>query len=291
MVLVNYFTVGQVAARLGVATPTVRTWDRRYGLSPSGRTPGGHRRYTRTDIERMQRVRDLVVTGMAPSKAVKLVGELDQEAGRTRSSVVHDVIDAVTRLDASDLATAAHGAITQMGVIEAWDRVLGPALVELDRQWELGSIPAESEPFATTRLLRVLRDHPRAPAQRHHRPVILVCVDEGHHKLPAIATEAALAGAGVSVIELGSRVPSDSIAQVAEALDPAIVVVWSHDRRTAEDGLSRLTDSLVLDCEVIRLGEGWADAEPMSMADLAQEVLGVLRMTKAGARLRSRHDH
>lgn len=287
----NYYSVGQVAARLGVATPTVRTWDRRYGLSPSGRTPGGHRRYTGADIDRMQRVRDLVVTGMAPAKAVKLVGELDQESGRIESAAIEALIDAVVRLDASELDTAGHGAITRMGVVEAWDRVLGPALSELDRQWELGIAPAKSEPFATTRLVRILRDHPRAPATRHHRPVILVCVDEGHHKLPAIATEAALAGAGISVIELGSRVPSDSIAQVAEAIDPAIVVVWSHDRRSAEDGLSKLTDSLVLDCEVVRLGDGWVDAAPMSMADLVQQVLAVLRVTESPGSLRSNHDH
>ncbi|MGA0066902.1 MAG: MerR family DNA-binding transcriptional regulator, partial [Candidatus Nanopelagicales bacterium] len=35
-------TVAAVARRLGVAPATLRTWDRRYGITPSDRTSGGH---------------------------------------------------------------------------------------------------------------------------------------------------------------------------------------------------------------------------------------------------------
>ncbi|MFD7406488.1 MerR family DNA-binding transcriptional regulator [Streptomyces sp. NPDC059866] len=34
-------TTGEVARRLGVAPTTVRSWDRRYGLAPTGRTVAG----------------------------------------------------------------------------------------------------------------------------------------------------------------------------------------------------------------------------------------------------------
>ena len=38
--------VGVVADWLGIPASTLRTWERRYGLGPSERTRGGHRRYT-----------------------------------------------------------------------------------------------------------------------------------------------------------------------------------------------------------------------------------------------------
>lgn len=38
-------SVAAVARRLGVAPATLRTWDRRYGLGPTGHTVGRHRKY------------------------------------------------------------------------------------------------------------------------------------------------------------------------------------------------------------------------------------------------------
>ena len=66
-------TVGAVAARLGVAPETVRSWGRRYGLTPSGRTAGGHRRFAAEDVERLVRMQRLVADGTAPSAAARLV--------------------------------------------------------------------------------------------------------------------------------------------------------------------------------------------------------------------------
>src|SRR5690625_1041050 len=46
-------TVAGVAARLGVAAPTLRTWARRYGLGPSGHVAGKHRRYGAEDLAQL----------------------------------------------------------------------------------------------------------------------------------------------------------------------------------------------------------------------------------------------
>src|SRR5690625_3299938 len=56
--------VGAVAVRLGIATPTLRTWERRYGIGPSRRTDGGHRRYTEDDIGRVELMQRLVGEGV-----------------------------------------------------------------------------------------------------------------------------------------------------------------------------------------------------------------------------------
>jgi len=63
--------VAAVAKRLGVAPATLRTWDRRYGLGPSGRTAGSHRRYTPDDVARLLVMRRLITEGYAPVDAAK----------------------------------------------------------------------------------------------------------------------------------------------------------------------------------------------------------------------------
>lgn len=65
-------TVAAVAARLGVAASTLRTWDRRYGLGASSHEAGRHRRYTRADIARLETMRQLTLRGVAPADAARI---------------------------------------------------------------------------------------------------------------------------------------------------------------------------------------------------------------------------
>ena len=66
-------SVGAAAGRLGVAPATVRSWERRYGLGPGGRSSGGHRRYTEADLNRLQRMQELVSRGHTPATAARTV--------------------------------------------------------------------------------------------------------------------------------------------------------------------------------------------------------------------------
>lgn len=65
-------TVAAVAARLGVAPATLRTWDRRYGLGPSEHTAGAHRRYSTADLARLVSMRSLTLDGVPPADAARL---------------------------------------------------------------------------------------------------------------------------------------------------------------------------------------------------------------------------
>ncbi|AEG43503.1 MerR family transcriptional regulator [Isoptericola variabilis] len=71
--------VAAVARRLGVAPATLRTWDRRYGLGPSGRTAGSHRRYTPEDVARLLVMRRLTLEGVAPVDAARAALDADVE--------------------------------------------------------------------------------------------------------------------------------------------------------------------------------------------------------------------
>lgn len=73
-------TVSAVARRLGVAPATLRTWDRRYGLGPTGHAAGTHRRYTPDDVARLTLMRRLTLDGVAPVDAAK-AALASEEAG------------------------------------------------------------------------------------------------------------------------------------------------------------------------------------------------------------------
>ena len=66
------FTVAAIARQLGLAPATLRTWDRRYGLGPQAHEAGLHRRYSHEDVARLQIMRRLVMSGMAPAQAAQV---------------------------------------------------------------------------------------------------------------------------------------------------------------------------------------------------------------------------
>ncbi|WP_433253088.1 MerR family transcriptional regulator [Streptosporangium sp. CA-135522] len=67
------YGIGAVARRLGVPAPTLRTWNLRYGVGPSRRSPGGHRRYDTGDLRRLEEMNRLIREGVPAADAARQV--------------------------------------------------------------------------------------------------------------------------------------------------------------------------------------------------------------------------
>ena len=65
-------SVSAVARRLGVAPATLRTWDRRYGVGPTGHSSGSHRRYAPGDVARLELMKRALTDGVSPAEAARL---------------------------------------------------------------------------------------------------------------------------------------------------------------------------------------------------------------------------
>src|SRR3954454_19698982 len=74
-------SVAAVARLLGVAPGTLRTWDHRYGVGPSGHEPGQHRRYAAADVSRLQWMRRLLLQGVSAAEAARVVTTSASAAG------------------------------------------------------------------------------------------------------------------------------------------------------------------------------------------------------------------
>lgn len=56
----EFFTVREAARLASVPAHTLRYWELRFGDLRPARRPGGHRRYTRQDLELILRIKDLL---------------------------------------------------------------------------------------------------------------------------------------------------------------------------------------------------------------------------------------
>ncbi len=69
------YSIGGISRMLGVPTATLRTWEERYGLVVPQRSPGGHRLYSRVQVELVRFVAERVESGMSPADAHRLLEE------------------------------------------------------------------------------------------------------------------------------------------------------------------------------------------------------------------------
>ncbi len=79
---------------LGIAVPTIRNWEERYGAIVPERSPGGHRLYSRDQMEQLRFIAAEVERGLSAADAHRLLAE-QREAGQLLGS---DARDGATRL-------------------------------------------------------------------------------------------------------------------------------------------------------------------------------------------------
>ncbi|RYI99584.1 MAG: MerR family transcriptional regulator, partial [Actinomycetales bacterium] len=122
------WTVGEVSTELDLPSSTIRTWERRYGLNPSVRTAGGHRRYDSDDVERLRLMTDLVNQGVTPAEAAGVVRR-SMLAGTTASSGSNkaarerwsdEVLDATRQLDAARIHALLKSVLSEHGAKAGW---------------------------------------------------------------------------------------------------------------------------------------------------------------------------
>lgn len=69
------YSIGTVAEMLDVPVGTLRTWEDRYGLVIPDRSSGGHRLYSREQIEQLRYIVAKVSEGMQPGDAHRLLAD------------------------------------------------------------------------------------------------------------------------------------------------------------------------------------------------------------------------
>ncbi|QDC25821.1 MerR family transcriptional regulator [Georgenia yuyongxinii] len=193
-------TVAAVAARLGVAASTLRTWDRRYGLGPSSHEAGSHRRYTPADVARLERMRHLTLQGVAPSDAARAALSSDPAVPleahpwprRLQESAAEEPAHHERLLvDPLSLAAAAlepdaprvHRMLDQevrdAGIVKAWTSLAKPALAMLSQRERSDRPGVDPEGVIATAVLTAVREVATAAERARESGVHLLRPGDG----------------------------------------------------------------------------------------------------------------
>lgn len=219
--------VAAVARRLGVAPATLRTWDRRYGLGPSGRTAGSHRRYTPDDVARLLVMRRLTLEGVAPVDAARAA----VEAGDAELEVATRTAPALpaVQVEAGEDADEPEFAEKFVGTVEAPDEAD-------DREVGTGPAPA-GEPAQEPRRARLRALPGGATGESTVRPVGGAGPRSATAPAPISGRVSALVDAALAY----SRTACDNLLVLGPDGDPA---TWWTD--LVEPAWRRLSERTVL---------------------------------------------
>lgn len=252
------WTPGKVAELLGVSPVTLRTWAARYGVGPSLRDDGRHRRYSDTDVRRLQHMQRLIDRGLRAREAAAAVFSGLEEAVPDVPAArrVEELERAAEDLDFAALAALLDELLDALGPARAWAEVLIPVLDHLGGRWLRGDVCFESEWALTGEIsLALQRYSARFANIPPGRAVLLACCPDERHSLPMEVLRAAMVEIGIPAVYLGQQVPAETTVGVAAKLEPAVVFLWSMSAGTIDDGLARRLRRRGF--EVVMAGPGW----------------------------------
>jgi DNA-binding transcriptional MerR regulator len=278
-------TVAAVARRLGVAPSTLRTWARRYGLGPSAHVSGTHRRYNEDDLQRLQAMRRLTLSGMPAADAARAVlaahgGDVEESAGGRKvgpggpgGRVIalpgghpgqRGLAAAAMALDATGIARLVRQSLADHGAIQTWDELVRPVLGAIGRRWETTGEGVEVEHLVTYTVDAVFRNHAlQGTEPAHGRPLLLASAPGELHNLPLSALSASVAEHGAAARQLGPATPAAAIAAAVRRTGPCALLLWSQVPATADVAVLAALPVTRPPVAVITAGPGWiADLLP-----------------------------
>ncbi len=218
-------SIQQASAALNVPAPTIRSWERRYGVPVADRSNGGHRRYTRGQLDRLRLMRDLIAEGRRPAGAAALV-----RAGYAASAepLVAALLRGARSMTPDGIAETLQVASQTLGLDRTVDEVLLPAMREVGEWWHAGQIDVAHEHLATNTARAWLSSVDSAGPSRSEPPIILSCGPRDQHTLGLEALDALLRHRRWDCRLLGARTPVESLGHAVQETSAVAVVLACH---------------------------------------------------------------
>jgi MerR family transcriptional regulator, light-induced transcriptional regulator len=232
----SWMRISELSRRVGVASDTLRMWERRYGLLSPRRTAGKIRLYSAVDEARVRVMTRHLSQGMPAAQAAELAkaARLTIRPGRRATVLEHDAAAAAARMsDALDAfnESAAEQALQQLlseyAPLAVIRDVVMPYLYEVGERWSSAHMTIAQEHFASnflhSRLLALARGWDRGLGPQ----AVLACGPGELHTLGLICFGIALHSHGWRITYLGAATPVDMVGSVAGVVRPDLIGVSS----------------------------------------------------------------
>ena len=219
--------ISEVALRLGVPLPTLRSWELRYEI-PHARTPGGrHRRYSPADLHALKLMRDLLARGLAARDAAERVTGLVHNTG-PEAAFINEFLSGAALSDTAAMRAVLTAGRDAFGLGPCLDGVLMPAMQQVGFWWQTARCDIAQEHLATETARSWLYLQLQIAPQPSQGPVLLTCGPTDMHTIGLESLAVLLREAGVACRLLSDRPSTLAVTTAIEVNRPRALVVVSH---------------------------------------------------------------
>ena len=247
------YNIKAVSQKTEIQAVTIRAWERRYGLLEPHRAENGYRLYSERDIAVLEWVKKQVDTGIVISS---VVAEFNQAIHTQKwpEAVISDkgpipckkvgipdielltsqLTTALIRIDehmASDIFSEVLGSVR---LIQLFESVLNPVLVEIGARWERGEIVVAVEHFASNlikgkvqAIYHSLPFHPSGPK------ILVGCAPDELHEIGSLMFVTLLRDSGYRTEFLGPDIPLDDLALYVGEEKPRMLIIAATIQESA----------------------------------------------------------
>ena len=278
----------RTAARLtGLSPELLRAWERRHRVVEPLRTPGGTRRYSAADLERLRLVKAAVDAGHRISQVAHLelaelkrvsAGAETRPAGR-----LDEILAALHHFDSGEVQRLLSLQLSALGAARFAREIALPLVREIGERWANGQMGIAREHLASSVLRSLLGSALQPTATSLLGPRIVFASPTGErHELGLLMAALTAVGAGANALYLGAELPVEDLLGAVEDTDAAalalslVTVPAAHAART----VSALRGGLASEVHLWLGGAGARDVElPQgvehieSLEDLEQRVI------------------
>ena len=227
------YTIGTVSKLTGVGAITLRAWERRYELIHPVRKESGHRLYTRTHIDQINRINALTDQGMRISQisldmleSAPAANDRDAALESLWGAHLDNMISAIIAFDEARLEEIYNEVLSLYPIELATRKLLKPLLVELGLRWETATGSIAEEHFFAFYLRNKLG------ARFHHRlrkesgpHVLLAGLPGEYHEIALLLFALSANEQGFRLLPLGANMPLQELELVASRTQCAAIVL------------------------------------------------------------------
>lgn len=279
---VPLFNIQAVTSATGVASITLRSWERRYGVPAPQRDLRGYRLYSERDLAVVRWLKERVRQGVGISRAVNMLrvleeGSLLQDPYPTFDFVVLGtrLVDAAGSMDGLAIGQVIDEGLMVASIEEVALNLLQPALYRVGDRWAEGSLSVTCEHVASNvvraHLARLLH---LSPAPIRAERIVVGSAPGELHDIGALVLALFLRRRGFDVVYAGASVESDSLRVDLEPLAPAAVCLSAATADTAA-GVAPLFADLAQSFEgVLAFGGRAFNLDEQLIGDIPGHFLG-----------------
>ena len=245
----NKFSINVMSTATGVMPHTIRTWEKRYQVFTPGRSEGGHRLYSETDLDKAKLIVALIDQGHTISSLAKyslknlrsLLGHNnreDSESEKVFTSVeIKKLLKHLGNFDIDLVASGMQHLRLSIGVKEFIFKIVLPVMHEIEKLALKGVYSISQEHIITTIVSDQLHQINLANEGPNCNRFALATPVGNLHELPIMIAEIICHANRVPTNYLGASHPAECLGEAVNALKCKTIVMgvissvqWNYEK-------------------------------------------------------------